>query len=80
MDDGRRLRRAVGLIAYATYDLSNQATLKTWSTLVTVVDMAWGCVLTAVAATLAYPVAAAPGAIAHRRRAAHGKEHVHARA
>jgi uncharacterized membrane protein len=48
-----------GLIAYATYDLTNQATLKSWSTLVTVVDMAWGCVLTAVAATLAY-LAAAP--------------------
>jgi uncharacterized membrane protein len=48
-----------GLFAYATYDLTNQATLKSWSTLVTVVDMAWGCVLTAVSATLAYLAAAA---------------------
>ena len=50
-----------GLIAYATYDLTNQATLKSWSTLVTIVDMAWGCVLTAIVATLAY-LAAAPWA------------------
>lgn len=48
-----------GLLAYATYDLTNQATLKNWSTLVTIVDMAWGCVLTAVSATLAYLAAAA---------------------
>jgi uncharacterized membrane protein len=49
----------LGLLAYATYDLTNQATLKSWSTLVTLVDMAWGCVLTAIVATLAY-FAAAP--------------------
>jgi uncharacterized membrane protein len=49
----------LGLFAYATYDLTNQATLKTWSTLVTLVDMAWGCFLTAVAATAGYLAAAA---------------------
>jgi uncharacterized membrane protein len=48
-----------GFFAYATYDLTNHATLRTWSTLVTIVDMAWGCVLTAVAATAAYLAAAA---------------------
>lgn len=31
-----------GLVAYATYDLTNQATLKDWSILVTIVDLAWG--------------------------------------
>jgi uncharacterized membrane protein len=45
---------ALGFIAYATYDLTNQATLKQWSTTVTVADMAWGTVLTAVAATAGF--------------------------
>lgn len=35
-----------GLVAYATYDLTNQATLKDWRVIVTVVDLAWGMVLT----------------------------------
>ncbi len=34
-----------GLIAYATYDLTNLATLKNWPLLVTVVDLAWGAML-----------------------------------
>jgi len=40
------LRGAVfGFICYATYDLTNLATLKGWPILVTVVDMTWGTVL-----------------------------------
>lgn len=38
----------LGLVAYGTYDLTNQATLKGWSLTVTVVDMAWGSFVTAV--------------------------------
>lgn len=34
-----------GLISYATYDLTNLATLKDWPVLVTVVDMVWGTAL-----------------------------------
>ena len=34
-----------GLICYATYDLSNMATLKAWPLVVTVVDLVWGTVL-----------------------------------
>ena len=34
-----------GLIAYATYDLTNLATLKNWPLMVTVVDLVWGTVL-----------------------------------
>ena len=34
-----------GLICYATYDLSNMATLKDWPLVVTVVDLVWGSVL-----------------------------------
>ncbi len=43
-----------GFCAYATYDLTNQATLKVWSTTVTVVDMAWGTFLTTVAASAGF--------------------------
>lgn len=34
-----------GLVTYATYDLTNQATIKDWPLVVTVVDMVWGSVL-----------------------------------
>ena len=44
----------LGLLAYGTYDLTNQATLKVWPTIVTVVDLAWGAFLTAGAATAGY--------------------------
>jgi uncharacterized membrane protein len=40
------LRAALfGLITYATYDLTNLATVKDWPVLVTIVDMIWGTVL-----------------------------------
>lgn len=40
------LRAALfGLVAYATYDLTNLATLKDWPLTVTVVDLIWGTVL-----------------------------------
>ncbi len=34
-----------GLVTYATYDLTNLATLKDWPLKVTLVDLAWGAVL-----------------------------------
>ena len=43
----------LGAICYATYDLTNQATLKHWSTTVTIADICWGAFATAVAATIA---------------------------
>jgi uncharacterized membrane protein len=36
-----------GLVAYATYDLTNLATLKGFSSRAAIVDMAWGAVLSA---------------------------------
>jgi len=45
-----------GFFCYATYDLTSQATLKVWSTTVTVVDIAWGTLLTCVTATAAFLV------------------------
>ena len=43
-----------GFFTYATYDLTNLATLKGWSTTMTVVDIAWGAVLTSVSAVIGY--------------------------
>jgi uncharacterized membrane protein len=45
-----------GLVAYATYDLTNLATLKDWPVKLVVVDLIWGAVLTAAVAALAYGV------------------------
>lgn len=39
----------LGGLCYATYDLTNQATLKTWSVQVTLIDIAWGAAATALA-------------------------------
>ena len=39
-----------GFFAYATYDLTNLATLKVWSLKVSLLDMAWGAILTGTAA------------------------------
>ena len=44
----------LGFFCYATYDLTNQATLKTWPVTVTIVDMGWGTFLTACVATVGY--------------------------
>ena len=43
----------LGAICYATYDLTNQATMKVWPVQVTLVDIAWGAFATAVAASAA---------------------------
>jgi uncharacterized membrane protein len=43
-----------GFFAYAVYDLTNLATLRGWPVAVTVVDLAWGTLATAVAATASY--------------------------
>lgn len=43
-----------GLVAYATYDLTNQATLKGWSKKIVVIDLVWGVAATAVSATVSY--------------------------
>ncbi|MEO7027474.1 MAG: DUF2177 family protein, partial [Caulobacteraceae bacterium] len=54
------LRRAasdgalLGLVAYATYDLTNQATLVVWSSRITVIDIAWGMFLSAAGASAGY--------------------------
>jgi len=39
-----------GFFCYATYDLTNQATLRNWTTTITLVDIAWGTFVSGVAA------------------------------
>jgi uncharacterized membrane protein len=47
----------LGLLAYATYDLTNQATLKNWPWRVTLADLCWGGFATAVSAAAACRIA-----------------------
>jgi uncharacterized membrane protein len=42
----------LGLVAYATYDLTNQATLRDWPWRVTIADLCWGTCATAMASAL----------------------------
>ena len=52
---------SLGAFAYATYDLTNQATLAVWPVHVTLIDIAWG--------TFASATASAAGALAWSRSA-----------
>ncbi|MDH6593412.1 putative membrane protein [Variovorax sp. TBS-050B] len=53
----------LGLVAYATYDLTNQATLKGWPWMVTAADLCWGSFVTAVTAGVAAKVALGVGVV-----------------
>jgi uncharacterized membrane protein len=46
----------LGLVAYATYDLTNLATLKGFTVKVVVVDLIWGAFLTGVVSLLTFTV------------------------
>lgn len=43
-----------GFVAYATYDLTNLATVKDWPFMIVAVDMIWGAVLSGSVATISY--------------------------
>lgn len=47
----------LGLIAYATYDLTNLATLDSWPLDLTIVDLAWGTTVTGIVSVAGYYVA-----------------------
>jgi uncharacterized membrane protein len=51
-----------GLITYATYDLTNLATLKDWPIMVTLVDLLWGTFLGASVSVITYFIAIKTGA------------------
>ena len=44
----------LGFFTYMTYDLTNQATLRNWTTQLTLIDIAWGTLLGAIAATAGF--------------------------
>lgn len=43
-----------GFFTYATYDVTNYATLRDWPFIVVIVDISWGTILSAVSAGLGY--------------------------
>jgi uncharacterized membrane protein len=43
-----------GLITYATYDLTNMATVRNWPAIVTLVDMIWGVVLSTAVSSITF--------------------------
>ena len=43
-----------GLCSYATYDLTNMATIKDWPLIVTIVDLIWGTILSGSIAGISY--------------------------
>ena len=59
VNDGKLLHAVLygalfGLITYATYDLTNLATLNDWPLTITLIDLAWGTFLGLSTSTLAY--------------------------
>ena len=46
-----------GIVTYATYDLTNLATIKNWPLLVTIIDLIWGSVLAASISVITYLIA-----------------------
>jgi uncharacterized membrane protein len=46
-----------GFMAYATYDLTNFATLRNWTLTITLADVVWGAFITATAASAGYAAA-----------------------
>ncbi|RYX92720.1 MAG: DUF2177 family protein [Comamonadaceae bacterium] len=44
----------LGLMAYGAYDMTNLATLKGWPVTITLIDIAWGAVVTGLSATAGY--------------------------
>lgn len=47
---------AFGIFTYATYDLTNWAVVKNWTASLTVMDICWGAVLTAIASLAGFLV------------------------
>lgn len=46
-----------GLVTYATYDLTNLATVKDWPLIITIVDLIWGITVSATVAVITYFIA-----------------------
>ncbi|MBX9648068.1 MAG: DUF2177 family protein [Xanthobacteraceae bacterium] len=48
----------LGFFSYMTYDLTNQATLRNWTTQLTLVDIGWGTLLGGISAAAAFWITA----------------------
>jgi uncharacterized membrane protein len=46
-----------GLITYATYDLTNLATLRNWPMVITIIDLLWGATIAAVVSVSSFFIA-----------------------
>lgn len=46
-----------GLITYATYDLTNLATIKDWPVLVTIIDLIWGMTVAGAVSVISFFIA-----------------------
>lgn len=46
-----------GLITYATYDLTNLATIKDWPVLVTIIDLIWGTTVAGAVSVISFFIA-----------------------
>jgi len=44
----------LGFFTYATYDLTNHATLRNWTLQLTLVDIAWGAILAAITSAVTF--------------------------
>ena len=45
-----------GLVTYATYDLTNMATIRDWPTIITIVDLIWGSFVTGSTALICFNI------------------------
>lgn len=43
-----------GLVTYATYDLTNLATIRDWPVVITLIDLAWGSFVSGITSVLSY--------------------------
>jgi uncharacterized membrane protein len=48
-----------GLVTYATYDLTNLATIKDWPIKITIIDLIWGTFVSAATSTISYIIISA---------------------
>ena len=46
----------LGLVCYSTYDLTNLASIKDWSLMVTIIDIIWGTFVSSLSASLSFLV------------------------
>jgi uncharacterized membrane protein len=54
LTDALMLGAILGFAAYGTYDITNMATLKNWPLMMSLVDMAWGTLLTAAVSAVGF--------------------------